>query len=108
MPALVGLPLRWLRSTSPPTIAVPAKRSVVLAVGPPVIVELFSQHQQRCSFGQCSIFTAQFTLQFQDAFFVFARLFMVSHFLRLHCLLTADAGLTPGVELLGIQAVSTA
>jgi hypothetical protein len=32
---------------------------------------------------------------------------MISHFFRLHSFLTANTGLTPGIELFGIQAVST-
>ncbi len=50
---------------------------VLVVVRPPVVVELFSQHQQRGCFSERLVFAAQFALKFLDAFLVLARLLAI-------------------------------
>jgi hypothetical protein len=62
---------------------------------PPVVVELFSQHQQRGCFSERLVFAAQFTLKFLDAFLVIARLLAVFFLLGLRQFLAGDESLPP-------------
>jgi hypothetical protein len=65
----------------------------------PVVVELFSQHQQRRCFSERLVFAAQFALKFLDAFLVFARLLSIVFLLGLFRCLAGDEGLSPGSDL---------
>ncbi len=75
---------------------------------PPVVVELFSQHQQRGCFSERFVFAAQFALKFMDTFLVFVRLLPIFFLLSLLRLLAGDEGLPPSRDLLGVKAFTTA
>ena len=63
---------------------------VLVVVRPPVVVELFSQHQQRGCFSERLVFAAQFALKFLDAFLVLARLLAIFFLLSLCRFLAGD------------------
>ncbi|EPM79441.1 hypothetical protein A3SO_06225 [Pseudomonas syringae pv. actinidiae ICMP 19072] len=103
-PLLFGLPLQQRYLASQSVTGAQARTSVVLVDGPPVVVELFSQHQQRRGFSERLVFAAQFALKFLYAFLVFARLLTVFFLLGLFRLLARDERVSPRVDLLGIKA----
>ena len=80
--------------------------SVVLVVGLPIVVELFSQHQQRGCFSERLVFAAQFALKFLDAFLIFARLLPLFFLQGLFRFLAGDEGLSPSSDLLGVKAIA--